>query len=77
MISKNYVYENQLLKLLKNKESTEEVEDAETGRYLNEVEKIIQFLVSFYEKRKAKEITIIEERLIDEEKFMSDKMGYQ
>ena len=77
MISKNYVYENQLLKLLKNKESTEEVEDAETGRYLNEVEKIIQFLVSFYEKRKAKEITIIEERLIDEEKFMSDRMGYQ
>lgn len=71
------MYENQLLKLLKNKESTEEVEDAETGRYLNEVEKIIQFLVSFYEKRKAKEITIIEERLIDEEKFMSDKMGYQ
>ena len=76
MNSKNFVYENQLLKLMKNKEITE-VEDSEIGRYLNEVDKLIQFLITYYEKRKAKEITIIEERLIDEEKFMSERMGYQ
>ena len=34
---------------------------------------LIQFLMSFYEKRKIKEISILQERLEEEEKFIRER----
>ena len=43
----------------------------------HELEIFIEFLMNFYERKKIKEILILEERIKEEEKFLEERMNSQ